>query len=315
MTLATAHDTSHLQRDAFRDVARRLFGNITQRFLHKSDRDRIQLSYVSLGNCRLSKIAAPAHGVLGKRVVEKSYDEDSIKVLVQMKGKARLRQNFEKFDLSSRTAVIYDPTRDYSLINETDVEQIILQAPRDLFDDRMLNRLSRPLFLPAIGDQQSLTLTSFIRTSARTAVNMGFDVRASLGQSLVVFTQGIVSEAFHEDMVDTVHKGSLTLLRERIKEYVTDNISDSELSIERIAKRMGCTPRYLHKAFEADGETLQRYILKKRLETSRSLLLLPENRNRTISEMAFKCGFNSSAHFSRVFKQRFNKSPNEMRAP
>ena len=72
--------------------------------------------------------------------------------------------------------------------------------------------------------------------------------------------------------------------------------------------------RYLHKAFQADSQTLQKFILNTRLEFSRTLLVSSETRDCTISELAFRAGFNSSAHFCRVFKRKFCISPNEMRA-
>lgn len=302
------------QKEQFQGLTRQLFGNITQRFLRRAGSERINLSTLPLGACQLSQIAAPAHGVLAPNAIQSSYDADSIKVLVQVRGKSRLRHNAERVDLMSNSAVIYDPVHEYSLMNATGVEQIVLQTPRHLFDARMLKRLSRPLFLPSTGAQQSQTLSAFIRTSAQTAKNMSVEMRQSLGQSLTVFTQGIVNEAFRADMAETVQQGSLMLLRERIAVFVGQNLTDPELSIDGIAKRMGCSPRYLHKAFRASDETLQRYILQQRLNLSQSLLLAPENLGKTIAEIAFGSGFNSSAHFCRVFKNRYGMSPNEMRA-
>lgn len=313
MDLVASQSKTGLRREDFFDSARSLFGNIRQRFLNQNDREKIVLDYVSLGSCRLSTLAAPPHGVLGRDVAKKSYDADCIKVLVQVSGKSKLYQDGDRVQLGANSAVIYDPTRPYSLINASDVRQIILQAPRDLFMDRALRRLSRPLFLPSACQQQSVTLSSFIQTSASTAPFMGEGVRQSLGQSLTVFTQGILADHFHDQMIEAVQMGSLTLLRQRIKEHITANITDPDLSLEKIAKRMGCSLRYLHRAFEAEGETVRGYLMRKRLETSRDILLDPANRHRTIAELAFKSGFNSSAHFCRAFKQHYQRSPSQMR--
>ncbi|MEM9633010.1 MAG: AraC family transcriptional regulator [Pseudomonadota bacterium] len=302
-----------MQRDQFRSIARDLFGNIRQRFLRTGDEDHVALKTVPLGTCQLTRIRAPAHGVLALNSAKKSYDCDAIKVLVQITGKSRLRHKGNQIELSSNSAVIYDPTQQYSLLNATRVDQIVLQAPRQLFDDRLLRRLMNPLFIPSDGADLSHTLTSFIRTSAKSANQMSPEMRSSLGQSLAVFTQGVVGEAFRADMIEHVNQGSLLLLRSRAKEYVSQNFTNIDLNIEAIARKMGCTPRYLHKSFQTDGQTLQKYILNTRLEFSRSLLLSPEVMGCTISELSFRAGFNSNAHFCRVFKQKYGVSPNEMR--
>ncbi|MER8898270.1 MULTISPECIES: helix-turn-helix domain-containing protein [unclassified Mesorhizobium] len=43
-----------------------------------------------------------------------------------------------------------------------------------------------------------------------------------------------------------------------------------------------------------------------RLERSKEELLSPARASPTISEIAFACGFNSSAHFSRAFESRYD---------
>ena len=77
---------------------------------------------------------------------------------------------------------------------------------------------------------------------------------------------------------------------------------------------MGCTRRYLHKAFQTGSQTLQKFILNTRLEFSRTLLVSSATRDCTISELAFRAGCNANAHFCRVFKRKFRISPNETRA-
>lgn len=313
---ASAYSDNHAaSRENFSQLARHLFGNIKQRFPTSVASHTQTLDYVSLGQCRLSKISASAHGVCGANVVAHSADIDAIKVLVQVSGKSWLDQKShpQRIDLAKDAAIIYDPAQPYFLMNRTHVEQLILQIPRHLFDDRCLTRLKNPVFLPPIGEKQSHTLTAFIRTTSHNNKALSQEVRASLGQSLSVFARGLVSESFRTDMLDSLDNTSLLLLRERIKSFVASRLHDPELSLEMIAKRMGCSTRYLHKAFEAEGITLQRYIWKVRLEASRDLLTAPDYQQHSIADIAIQCGFNSSSHFSRLFRQYFHCPPRSMR--
>jgi AraC-like DNA-binding protein len=76
---------------------------------------------------------------------------------------------------------------------------------------------------------------------------------------------------------------------------------------------MHCTKRYLHKVFSEDGETLNQYIWTRRLELCRAHLGRPDLSAKSITEIAFGCGFSNAAHFSRSFRARFGESPRAYR--
>lgn len=297
----------------FTDTCRFLFGNIIQRFFRGTAAPFCELSYTSLGACRLSKISASPHGVNGEKVATRDSDEDSIKVLVQIEGRSNFHQGTNSFRLNSQCAVIYDPCTPYQVVNATTVDQVILQIPRSGLTDRAIKRLANPLILPGGPDQQSATLASFIQTSANSAATMSSEIKASLGASLTCFAEGLICDSFATAMVETLESGSLLLLRERIKDYIFRHLADHDMSLDHLAQAMGCSVRYLHRAFEGETVTLQRYIWQARLDHSRRLLASNTHRSRSIAEIAFQCGFSSSSHFSRQFRDRFEMTPREMR--
>jgi AraC-like DNA-binding protein len=102
-------------------------------------------------------------------------------------------------------------------------------------------------------------------------------------------------------------------VRARIQAFVQRNLADPELSIARIAGRMQCTKRYLHKVFSDEGETLSQYIWSQRLERCRRELARPELAAKSITEIAFACGFSNAAHFSRSFRARYGQPPRAWR--
>lgn len=299
--------------DRFFETSRSLFGNIRQRFFRTSGPQYSELSYTPLGACRLSKIAASPHGVIGDKVAARDSDEDAIKVLVQVDGRSSFRQGPNGIRLRSRSAVVYDPSRPYFLVNATNVSQLVLQIPRSALSDRALGRLSVPLPLPSGNNRQTATLASFILTSAENADGMTNEMKASMGASLTCFAQGLICDSFGTAMVETLGTASHMLLRARIKDYVREHLSDPELNLETVARAMGCSVRYLHKVFEGEGMTLQRYIWQARLDHSRALLASQVHSTRSIAEIAFQCGFSSSSHFSRLFRERFEMTPRDLR--
>ncbi|MOA14520.1 Transcriptional activator NphR [compost metagenome] len=95
---------------------------------------------------------------------------------------------------------------------------------------------------------------------------------------------------------------------------IAERIRQSELSPESIAKSLGISLRYLHQLFHGTGTTVARYIQEMRLEgCARELTTLPV-RSHSITDLAFAWGFENSAHFSRVFRNRFQLSASEYRA-
>jgi AraC-like DNA-binding protein len=134
-------------------------------------------------------------------------------------------------------------------------------------------------------------------------------VGAALGDALTDLVKLALIEQSSATRSETIRE----TVRARILGHVNRNLADPELTIERIADHMHCTKRYLHKVFSENGETLSQYIWSRRLELCRARLVLPELGARSITEIAFACGFSNAAHFSRSFKARFGQSPRAFR--
>ena len=98
-------------------------------------------------------------------------------------------------------------------------------------------------------------------------------------------------------------------MRDRIKAYIERNLRDPGLSIDQIADAFQCSKRNLHKAFSHDGATISDHIWRLRLERCRNDLLSPSCAWKSITEIAFSWGFNSSTHFSKAFKEAFGMPP------
>jgi AraC-like DNA-binding protein len=97
------------------------------------------------------------------------------------------------------------------------------------------------------------------------------------------------------------------------KSYIDRNLFDPDLTVGAIARRSGVSVRYIQRSFEQEGVCAKAYIRQRRLEASARLLRDPRRRSFSITEIAFRCGFNSSAHFGRQFRARFGLSPRDYR--
>jgi AraC-like DNA-binding protein len=137
------------------------------------------------------------------------------------------------------------------------------------------------------------------------------------GQSEQVLAQAsdlvitLLSAGLQEtDQVRGARQRSLML---RIKDYVNQRLWDPTLGPVEIAAAVNVSTRYLHKLFEAEHQTVSRYVRGLRLERVRSDLLDPRLADRSISAVAYAWGFGDLSGFNRAFKEAFGVTPSDLR--
>ncbi|PXY00844.1 AraC family transcriptional regulator [Marinifilum breve] len=97
----------------------------------------------------------------------------------------------------------------------------------------------------------------------------------------------------------------------RVLDYIESHI-DQELSLETLAEIANFSPFHFHRIFSAfTGETINGFVRRIRLEKAGSMLITYEEK--TVSEIAYACGFQSASVFCRSFKSRFKMSAQEFR--
>jgi AraC-like DNA-binding protein len=165
-------------------------------------------------------------------------------------------------------------------------------------------RATRPL--PGKDDSLTHIVSGLMQMAIGEAHKLDEAGSRRVGESLIQFVNGLIHA---KPMAPECRCSPLETPRERIVAYIEANLARSSPSAEDIARHMGCSRRDLHRAFEGEGATLERFVWDRRLERSKEELLSPARTLASISEIAFACGFNSSAHFSRAFKCRYDVAP------
>ena len=99
----------------------------------------------------------------------------------------------------------------------------------------------------------------------------------------------------------------------RLCQTIERKLDDPDLTPARVAEAEGISERYLQKLFEGSGSSFTHYLRERRLQRTSAELSNPAEAHHSISEIAYRNGFNDSAHFSRAFRHRFGLSPREFR--
>ncbi|MFI0849329.1 helix-turn-helix domain-containing protein [Mesorhizobium sp. IMUNJ 23232] len=88
---------------------------------------------------------------------------------------------------------------------------------------------------------------------------------------------------------------------------------EPDLAPAEMAQQLKVSLRLLQKLFAERGETIMNRLWEERVNRAARLLAEPETADRSITDIAFSCGFNDSAHFSRVFAAHKGTAPSRWR--
>ena len=126
-------------------------------------------------------------------------------------------------------------------------------------------------------------------------------------QSLVIrLTESVMAISRPEHA--GVGKSSVTYL---IVTWMSEHLTDPNLSIKTIAAAIGLNPDYAGRRFrEVMGLSVGDYLLRKRIELAVGKL---RETNDTVAEIAQDCGFGTVRHFLRQFKAEEGLTPTEVR--
>jgi AraC-like DNA-binding protein len=130
--------------------------------------------------------------------------------------------------------------------------------------------------------------------------------------SLRLFYEGKLRElvaflCFAEPEVVAAHDDSR--LRAAL-EYLQSHLSDPD-ALQKVSERLCVSPRHCQRLFRvAMGCSPSEYLTELRLRRAATLLA---STNLSVSEIALEVGYLSLSHFSRVFRERFGKTPRAFR--
>jgi two-component system response regulator YesN len=95
------------------------------------------------------------------------------------------------------------------------------------------------------------------------------------------------------------------------KDYINQNYHKPDVTLEKVSKEINISANYLSKQFKHEvGQSFPEYLNNIRLRKACDLLKIS---NLTISEIAYKVGYNTQEYFNKVFKASLKCTPGEYR--
>lgn len=257
----------------------------------------------------MTRLEAARHRVMRSVQGRRSHDPEHVKIVAPWQGVASVSQQGREASARSGSWVIYDTSQAYEVANPEWSEYLIVMLPRRSLEQRGIQLGG--LMGRNVGGGSGI---------ARVAL----ETMRSTYQELPTMAPAVAERA-GELLIDLVHlslqelSGSGTGLtrqqafKDRIRAHVAAHVRDARLCVDDIAAAMNCSRRHLYNAFADEPLTLAAWIQQLRLELCMRELRDPRHAGRTITDIAFGCGFSNSAHFSRAFRGYAGMAPSEFR--
>ncbi len=235
-------------------------------------------------------------------------DKDCYYLQLIHSGSVNVVQRGSTLRSNAARGAIFCASELYELQCRGEVRSFYLELPRDEFAARF--EKDRIPVSASINTSQGLgrIATELCASLATEGSKLGEEVRAGLGERLMDML-AMTLQASPDDLPTldgSVRKARLA----SVQNWIEAHIGEHDLTLERIALANGVSLRQLHLLFEGSEMTASEWIWNRRLQ--RCYDAIERSGGRSITAIAFDHGFNSSAHFSTLFRRKYGISPRDV---
>ena len=258
---------------------------------------------VRLSHVDLARVSGSAHEVRRtKKVIERS-PADALAVYMTLREDAWFECPGGTYALHPGSILISETDRPFARGFRRGLEELVVRVDRAALPE------VPPLNTPVIAsfrnrgpiDQYARTLARSTGQATRTSGPLPADENTVLDLITVLAAGRAAAPA-------TAHRAAA-------RSYIEENLTDPGLGAEQVAAAIGISERQLSRVFAADGVSVPRHILSRRLHLACSMLSSAADAERaaTVADIAARCGFTSVTYFSHAFRQQFGHRASDIR--
>lgn len=267
-----------------------------------------------IGGCAALTLKAPRHR-MELRPRGDTAGEGPSCFLLLFGAPARIRTPSQQFEVAENGVLLIDPQCNEEIEDAAEVRYYSLRVPRRLIGAHVASRDWTSPIVPIEPDEPAGALVSgYMRTLFQEGERLQPDVGNEAVETLCRLA-GMALRGAHGNL----DRGAAAQMPVRavrlmqVKRAATLRISEPDLSPATLAKSLGMSARTLHLLFASSGETFGEFIAARRLDDCRIALTDPAQRHRSVTDIAFGCGFSSLSTFYRAFQTAYNMTPSAMR--
>lgn len=299
-----------------KDVSKRLAKDYWEREVNKyvvridcpsshPDGVKASLRHQDLDLLRINHISASAHSVQRSRFDIAEDSRESVFICLMLEGNGYSYQGNSCSNHRPGDIIMYDTTKPYGHGFADNMKMIVVDVPSHVVGritgNKCIDNLIKIDSNVRFGKSSNDAIFRLLQKTPSSFSDMH-----SICDQLIHHTEILFNSTYTKSS-----QKSTNVLYNDCKNYIEKNLCDPELSIEKLCDELHTSSRQLARAFVRTEQTVSRYIWNTRLEKSREDIL--NLINISITEIAFKWGFNHTTHFSRAYKKYYGESPSETR--
>jgi AraC family transcriptional regulator, positive regulator of tynA and feaB len=301
------------RRSAFwTEAACRVFTHLDTRPAYP-DEFNASLRRVRLGDFALTQVVSAPCFVEHPSARARQTCEPVFFIHLQANGASLNRQDGREALLRTGDFTLCDNARPYDVRFESTNDMLVLRIPAA----ELHSRLVQPEAFTARRIAGHTGIGGLASQTLRHAWQLCLEgVDPALERRLMTNVVDLLVTAFCAERPEVSTEGAgarSNAHRLRMLHYIEKHLADPELGPKQVAAAIGITPRYAHQLFRGRDESVAAYIQRRRLEESAHRLRDPTQLARTVTDIAFQCGFSDSTVFGRCFKKRFGTTPRDFR--
>jgi AraC family transcriptional activator of tynA and feaB len=226
---------------------------------------------------------------------------------VNLQGRARITRGRETVELAPGDVFITDSRHEFALDLDRPWRHLVVTLPTSWLDARVAHP---EVLAGAVVRNRPLARLWAKHLEAGFAVADGLSppAAASFIRHSVELLAQLCDETFRDD---GEAKGAATFLA--ACRVIAAKFADPRLTPAVIARHVGVSNRTLARVFAAHNESVMRRVLDERIRHAARLLAAPRFAHRSVTDVAFACGFNDLSHFGRVFTRALQVTPSAWR--
>lgn len=266
----------------------------------------VSLGYSQLGEIGIAELKGNRHVVERDSKRIRSFDKDSAFICIQLEGATHILQGGECMPVEAGDIFYYGTRTPYVHGNTTNIHTLIFDIPLDA----MLSRLpdfgvGRPGKLSQKLGYGHLALSGVQDVARKMKNDFSHQSRADAGRRLLNLLTSVLGSS---QQGNSATRSQMYVVLQT-KAFIDENLDANMLDSDSVAKAIGLSSRQLNRILAHEGTSVSRLIWRRRLERANEDLMNPAMRHVQVAEIAYRWGYSSAAHFSRVYRQRYGLPP------
>lgn len=237
-------------------------------------------------------------------------DMPSYILLAPLQGRMQLSvDHADPVDVETGELCLLDHARTYQVEHGDGMRTLCVDIPRATLD----------ALLPAPQHAVGLRLSprrSAVRLLSGLLRDLGNELQPGAQASFTpAFAQGLlgfIAEAYAAE-AECLPASALVARVAALRARIDARMAEPGLAPGDIAREAGISERRLRALLAAQGEGFAAYLLRRRLEHCADWLRDARWQQVSITQIAFRAGFNNATHFGHAFRQRFGMTPRDWR--